>query len=116
MYASIRLLNILSETNKICSETYEHMEKYYNTPEIKIEVDDSKKWEIVEKVKEYALSKNPDVLTIDGVRINYEDGFSLIRCSNTGPHLTLRFEAKTEEELELRKREYLNLVNHYIKN
>lgn len=116
IYAAIRLLNILSKTEKKCSQMYEHMEHYYNTPEIKVPAGDDIKWGVIEKVKAYALSKYDDVNTIDGIRVNYEDGFSLIRCSNTGAYLTLRFEAKTEQELELRKKEFLNLVNYYIKN
>lgn len=116
IYASIRLLNIISETNKKCSQLYEHFEKYYNTPEIKIDVDDDKKWDLVEKIKDYALKKYKDVLTIDGVRVNYPDGFALIRGSNTSSYITLRFEAQNEEELDLRKREFINLIEYYKKN
>lgn len=116
IYASIRLLNILNETNKKCSFLYGHFEKYYSTPEIKIMTTEEDKWLIVDKVKEYALNKYSDVLTIDGVRVNYNDGFALIRGSNTSSYITLRFEAKNEEELDLRKREFINLVNFYIKN
>ncbi|MDD2208029.1 MAG: phosphomannomutase/phosphoglucomutase [Bacilli bacterium] len=116
IYASIRLLNILNEKNKKCSDLYEHFEKYYSTPEIKIITTEEDKWLIVDKVKEYALNKYSDVLTIDGVRVNYNDGFALIRGSNTSSYITLRFEAKNEEELNLRKREFINLVNFYIKN
>ncbi|MDD2504817.1 MAG: phosphomannomutase/phosphoglucomutase [Bacilli bacterium] len=116
IYASIRLLNIMYETNKNCSDLYKHMDKFYNTPEIKISAPEELKWSVVEKIKEYAVSKEKDVLTIDGVRINYDDGFSLIRGSNTSEYITLRFEAKSEKELNLRKREYINLVEYYIKN
>ena len=116
IYAGIRLLNILSNTNKKCSQTYEHMNKYFNTTEIRIDVNDDLKWDIVEKIKNYALSKYENVNTIDGVRVNYDDGFSLIRGSNTSPCITLRFEAGTEKELDLRQREFLNLLDYYIKN
>ncbi|MDD4187227.1 MAG: phosphomannomutase/phosphoglucomutase [Bacilli bacterium] len=116
IYASIRLLNILNETNKKCSDLYEHFEKYYSTPEIKVNTTEEDKWLIVDKIKEYALNKYSDVLTIDGVRVNYEDGFALIRGSNTSSYITLRFEAKTETELNFRKREFLNLVEFYTKN
>ncbi len=116
IYASIRLLNIISETNKKCSSLYEHFDKYYSTPEIKIECPDEIKFKIVSRVKDYALQNEDEVLTIDGVRINYQDGFSLIRASNTSAYITLRFESKNEEELNLRKREYTNLVEYYIKN
>lgn len=116
IYAGIRFLNMLSKTNKKSSETYQHMNKYFNTPEIRISIPDNKKWDIIENIKNYALSKYEDVNTIDGVRVNYDDGFSLIRCSNTGPSITLRFEASSEEKLDLRKREFLNLLEYYKKN
>jgi phosphomannomutase/phosphoglucomutase len=115
VYAAIRIIELLCRRNLKCSESYTHIEKFYNTPELRVKVPDDQKWDIVEKVKEYALERESDVLTIDGVRVNYKDGFSLIRCSNTGPTITLRFEAKDEKTLDLRKREYLNLVNHLIK-
>jgi len=115
VYAGIRIIELLSRTEKKCSSLYEHFEHFYNTPEIRITVDDNLKRSIVEQVKEYALSKNYNVSTIDGVRVDYDDGFSLIRCSNTGPTITLRFEAKSEEVLELRKREFLNLVEYFTK-
>ncbi|MDD4705655.1 MAG: phosphomannomutase/phosphoglucomutase [Bacilli bacterium] len=116
IYAGIRFLNILSNTNKKSSETYEHMNKYYNTPEIRIDIPDDLKWDIVNKIKNYALNKYPNVNTIDGVRVDYNDGFSLIRCSNTSPSITLRFEAANEKELDIRKREFVNLLEYYKKN
>ncbi|HHX32655.1 MAG TPA: phosphomannomutase/phosphoglucomutase [Mollicutes bacterium] len=116
IYAGIRLLNILGTKEKKCSQLYEHIPKYFNTPEIRIEVDDNLKWEIVNKIKDYAISKYKDVTTIDGVRVEYEDGFSLIRGSNTSPQITLRFESRDEKTLDLRKREFLNLLKYYIKN
>ncbi|MDD4406916.1 MAG: phosphomannomutase/phosphoglucomutase [Bacilli bacterium] len=116
IYAGIRFLNILSNTNKKSSETYEHMNKYYNTPEIRINIPDNLKWDIVNKIKNYALTKYGNVNTIDGVRVDYDDGFSLIRCSNTSPCVTLRFEAANEKDLDIRKREFVNLLEYYKKN
>ncbi|MFA6752989.1 MAG: phosphomannomutase/phosphoglucomutase [Bacilli bacterium] len=116
IYAGIRFLNILSNTNKKSSETYEHMNKYYNTPEIRINTSDDLKWNIVDQIKNYAVTKYENVNTIDGVRVDYDDGFSLIRCSNTSPCITLRFEAANEKELDIRKREFINLLEYYKKN
>ena len=116
VYAGIRLINMLGNTSKTCSDLYSHINKYYNTPEIRIEVQDDKKWEIIESIKKYALDKYEEVITIDGVRVEYDDGFSLIRASNTGPNITLRFEAKTKEILDLREREFTNLLKYYIDN
>ena len=115
IYAGLRILELLDRKNVKCSETHAHIEEFTNTPEIRINVPDEKKWDIVDKVKNYAMNRETDVLTIDGVRVNYADGFSLIRCSNTGPTITLRFEAKNEEVLDIRRREYLNMVNYLLK-
>ena len=111
MYAGLRMLEILSNTEKKFSELLHGITAYYNTPEIKIQVTDENKFDIVEKVKAYAHEKNLETIEIDGVRINYEDGWALIRSSNTGPNLTLRFEFTTEERLNEVKEEFINLVN-----
>ena len=115
IYAGLRMVELLSRTEKKCSELYAHMEKFYNTPEIRLAVPDSKKWDIIAKVKAYAESKQYSILTIDGVRVNYDDGFALIRCSNTSPQITLRFEARTEADLKLREAEYMTLLEALIK-
>ena len=78
-----------------------------------MEFNDNIKFEIINKVKEYALSKNYDVLLIDGVKVKFNDGWALIRCSNTGPNITLRFEANTMDRLEEIKNEFINLLNSY---
>ena len=111
MYAGLRMLEILSNTEKKFSELLHGITKYYNTPEIKIQVTDENKFDIVEKVKEYAHAKNLETIEIDGVRINYEDGWALIRSSNTGPNLTLRFEFTTEERLNEVKEEFVSFID-----
>ena len=111
IYAGLRMLEILSKSNKKMSELSSHLNKYYSTPEIKIETTEDKKFEIVESVKKYCEDKNLEMITIDGVRVCYSDGWALVRASNTGPHLTLRFEAKTEERLHEIQTEYTNLIN-----
>ena len=89
--------------------------KYVSTPEIRLNAPDDKKREIVEKVKKYALDKNYNCNTSDGVRVNYTDGFALVRCSNTGPMITLRFEAKDQNTLESRKKEYMEIIEKELK-
>lgn len=110
IYASLRLYEILSNTNKKCSELLEGYTHYFNTPEIKVKTTDAKKWDIVKQVKEYVITKDYEYLDIDGVRVMFEDGWALIRCSNTGPNLTMRFEAKTNERLTEIKNEFEELV------
>ena len=111
LYAGLRLVEILSKTDKSVSKLLEGINEYYSTEEIKINCKDEKKFIIVDKVKEYALSKNYDVLLIDGVRANFDFGWALVRASNTGPNITARFEANTKEKLEMLKEEFLSLVN-----
>lgn len=111
IYAGLRLVEILSKTNKKVSELLENIPVYYSTPEGKIEVEDSKKDEIIGRVEEYCKNKNYNILTIDGVKVLYEDGFAVVRKSNTGPNITTRYEAKTKERLEEIKEEFDNLVN-----
>ena len=59
------------------------------------------------------IEKNYDINTIDGVRATFSDGWALVRCSNTGPNITARFEAKTKEELENLQNEFISLINEY---
>ena len=110
IYAGLRLIEILSHTNKNIDELLEGISHYESTPELRVAVDDSKKFNIVNKVKEYALDKNYEVLLVDGVKVFFGDGSALVRASNTGPNLTLRFEAKTKERLEMIKNEFMNLI------
>ena len=94
----------------------EGINKYYNTPEIKIEVTDTSKFIIVDKIKEYAQSMNYQMLTIDGVKVKFPDCSSaLVRASNTTPCITLRFEAKTQERLQEIYNEFITKLNEIIK-
>lgn len=115
IYASLRIIEILSYTDKTLSSLLDGINKYYNTPEIKIEVSDNVKFKIIDKVKQYAIFNKLNFIDIDGVKILYEDGFALIRASNTGPNITLRFEARDKDKLKEIKEYYVNLVNKYIK-
>ena len=110
IYAGLRLQEILCNENKKLSELSDDYMKLYNTPELKIKCTDEKKFEVVNKIKEYAVFKNYKYNDIDGVRVNFEDGWALVRASNTGPNLTLRFEATSEARLNEIKNEFMNLV------
>ncbi len=102
IYASLRLLEILSDKKRL-SELAEIFPKYFATPEMRIETSDEKKFKIVEGLKELFRRSYP-VIDIDGVRVDFGDGWGLIRASNTQPVLVLRFEAKTPARLEEIKR------------
>ena len=115
LYAGLRLLEILSHTNKNVSELLEGINEYYSTPELKFASPDDKKFAVVEKIKKYAIEKGYEIIDIDGVRVNFSDGWALVRASNTGPNLTARFEAKTEDRLEKIKKEFTDLIEEYNK-
>jgi phosphomannomutase/phosphoglucomutase len=100
IYASARLLEILSESGKRLSELLADLPRTFTTPEIRVECDDRTKFRVVDSVREH-FRKNHDgtIITIDGVRIAFGDGWGLLRASNTQPVLVLRFEAADEERL-----------------
>ncbi len=98
VYASCRLIEILANTGKKISELLSDIPKTYSTPEIRVECPDDKKFALVDKVTEY-FRKKYNVIDIDGVRVLFDDGWGLVRASNTQPALVLRFEALTEERL-----------------
>lgn len=115
IYAGLRLVEILSKTDKTVSQLLEGINHYYSTPEIKIPSTDTKKVEVVEKIKEYCRSQNLKTIELDGVRVELEDGWALVRYSNTGPNITARFEGKTEEIMNKLKDIFMSLIEKYNK-
>ena len=113
LYAGLRLVEILSQSDKSVSELLSGINKYYSTEELKFPSSDDKKFQIVDKIKEYAMSKKYDVNTIDGIRVTFDYGWALVRCSNTGPNITARFEANTKENLEKIQNEFTLQINKY---
>lgn len=113
LYAGLRLLEILSRTDKKVSELLDGINKYYSTPEIKFASKDEIKNEVVEKIKEYSKDKGYKMITIDGLKVIFDDGWALVRVSNTGPNITARFEASTESRLKEIEDEFTNLINKY---
>ena len=78
IYAGLRIIEILSNNDKKCSELLEGMNKYYSTEELKFEANDNIKFEIVEKVKQYCEEKKYEIITLDGVRATFNDGWALV--------------------------------------
>ena len=65
-------------------------------------------------MKAYCEEKGYNIITIDGVKAKFDDGFALVRASNTGPNITMRFEAKTEDKLNAYKNEFETELNKYL--
>ncbi len=104
IYTMMRILEMLQKGFDFDAE-YEKLPKLYSTDEIKVETTDEKKFEIIDALKKILNERRDelgieDIVTIDGVRVIFDDGWGLVRASNTTPILVTRFEAKSEESLE----------------
>ena len=99
IFAACRILQIVSQSKQKVSEMLADLPKTAYTPEIRIDCPDDKKFEIVLELTEFFRDQY-EVIDIDGVRINFDDGWALIRASNTQPVLVLRFEAVTNIRLK----------------
>ena len=97
-YSTARILKILSNTDKKYSELLNGITKYVGTPERIVKVTDETKFEIVDKCTNYFKDKGYNVIDVDGSRVIYDGGWGLVRASNTGPNLTIKAEALTEEQ------------------
>lgn len=113
LYAAGRLLALLSKKDKKISELLETMPKYYSSPEYRADCPDSLKFDVVNKVSDYFIRLYPDSITIDGIRVQFKDGWGLVRASNTQPKIILRFESPTQEGLSNIKRIILNKLKEF---
>ncbi len=112
IYSSLRFLEIIGQEQKPLEKIISFIPKMYNTPEIRFDCSDEKKFKIVEDLKKQVKSLKYKFLDIDGVRVQFPDGgFGLVRASNTQPALVLRFEAKTEKLLKEHKNFITNMLN-----
>jgi phosphomannomutase/phosphoglucomutase len=99
VYAACRLLEILADTGKTISQLLSGVPKTFSTPEIRMDCPDPIKFFVVEKVTAH-FKKTHRVIDIDGARVLFDEGWGLVRASNTQPALVLRFEALSPEKLE----------------
>ena len=98
LYGAARLLRIVADSGRSVAELLADVPAFVSTPEIRVEVPEEIKFGVVENAVKYFRSKY-DVIDVDGVRVQYGDGWGLIRASNTQPVLVLRFEARSAERL-----------------
>ncbi|WP_027185975.1 phosphomannomutase/phosphoglucomutase [Desulfovibrio inopinatus] len=105
IYAALRLVEILcAHPEKSLSGWLDDWPETWTTPEIRIPCPETKQHEIIEKARRF-FQGHYDIVDIDGLRLEFFDGFALIRASNTQPEITMRFEAGTQERLHtIRKR------------
>ncbi|MGH7827164.1 MAG: phosphomannomutase/phosphoglucomutase [Candidatus Binatia bacterium] len=111
IYASLRLLEILANSDRPLSALLSDLPKAVSTPEIRVDWPDDQKFAIAEKAKEF-FREHYDIIDIDGVRVQFAEGWGLIRASNTQPALVLRFEARSPEKLQ----EYRAIIEGKLKD
>jgi phosphomannomutase/phosphoglucomutase len=107
-YSAFRLLEIMNDLNIPLSTILDQLPKAFSTPELNINVSEDKKFEIVKNFVDKAQFEGGTKVTIDGLRVDFDDGWGLIRASNTTPKLVLRFEAKTSSRLKEIKNMFLD--------
>lgn len=118
IYCAIRLINEIAESGQPLSEHTAHLPQTFNTPEIRFDVDEARKFEIVdqmaEKLKETAASEpDVEVIDMDGIRYVTPDGWWLLRASNTQNVLGVRAESQSAEGLEKMKQMLIDEVKAF---
>ncbi len=110
LFASVRLIEILSADSRNSAEVFSDFPDSINTPEIVIELAEGENIAIMEKLLAIAKFDNGKIIDIDGMRVDFSDGWGLVRASNTMPFLTLRFEADSEEGLQRIQSQFKELL------
>jgi len=106
-YAAVRAAEILAKSNRSIAEIFGDFPESFSTPELNITVTDQNKFEIIDR---FMANSNidGDKILIDGLRVNFDDGWGLLRASNTTPKLVLRFEGDTEESMNRIQNEFIS--------
>ena len=113
IYVAARLIQMLSKTDKTLSQLKSVIPIYHSTPEIRLEAEsDEEKFKIAKLAVEY-FTENHNCNTIDGVRIQYENGWGLVRASNTQPVIVCRFEGDTPERMNEIKKTVLDKLHEF---
>ncbi len=100
LYAAIRLIRLICESNRPLSERIDQLSTAFTTPEIRIDCPDEKKFSIIEELQDDLRKRGMTFNDIDGVRASTEDGWWLLRASNTQPALVARCEASSKDALD----------------
>jgi phosphomannomutase/phosphoglucomutase len=98
LYGAARLLRIVADSGRPVRDLLADVPEFVSTPEIRVDCDDTRKFELVRRAVEHFRARH-DVIDVDGVRVQYGDGWGLIRASNTQPIIVTRFEARTPQRL-----------------
>ncbi len=113
LFGAGKILEILSKSDKKLSEQFTDLPSLATTPEYKAHCPDDRKFAIVKNLQD-SFSRTHKCITIDGVRVNFDEkSWGAVRCSNTSPNLTLRFEAENEQKLKEIQKIMVNELRKY---
>ena len=115
VYAGARILEICHKNKLSPSALLKGMPPSYSTAELRVDCSDEIKFEVVRKTTEALKSQGLNVVTLDGARVEYEDGWGLVRASNTQPVLVYRFEATSEKRLSEIRNQIESVVKSFLK-
>jgi len=110
LYTAARLLEILANDQRNATEIFDALPNSVNTPELKLDMEEGEHFKLIERMVANAQFGNAKITTIDGIRADFDDGFGLVRASNTTPCLVYRFESETQEGLERIKDQFRTLT------
>lgn len=110
IYTAARVLEILSLSDHSSEELFASFAPTISTPEIKVSIAEERKFSVMDRILELADFPDAKILSIDGLRVEFPDGWGLVRASNTSPALLLRFEADSEQGLSQIKSRFKALI------
>jgi len=118
LYAGARLLELFSKEKPGCSSKrwFDKVPNSENTPELQLAISEQEKFPIMEKLIQMAQFEDARVSTIDGLRVDFNDGFGLVRPSNTSAYLILRFEGDTKKALSRIQEQFRALLSNLLPN
>ena len=116
LYAAVQLIKTLSNSNKKLSEYIDNIPKVFNTPEIRINCEDDKKFKLIDNITKSQKKLNKKIIDVDGLRVQSEDGWWLLRASNTQPCIVLRCESVSKVGLKNQLLKVKEAISEFDKN
>lgn len=111
LYTAARTIEILLNEQGTSAEVFDQFPSGVSTPELRLRLDESRHAEFMQKAKEQLGDVDAEIIEVDGLRVEYKDGWVLMRGSNTSPYIIMRFEAENQKVLSMLQDEYRTLIN-----
>lgn len=115
IYSALRIIEVISKKNILSNKIFKKYPSFFSTPEINISIPDQIKFKLIDKIKSHIKSTRFKYIDIDGIRLESETAWGLVRASNTSPNIVLRFEGQTEKDL-LEIKNYFKTILSKIDN